>query len=251
MTRVVVVASLLGMSGLAAVALAFESTSQAAQPGTPATPLAFASDELVVDAPPSGPIGGISFSESPSDSDGWFGGLSLGARTDISPRFGVEADLDPPLLRQDGTPLRYEFAFALPGHRSGLGLDVGIASRTTLSRDEDGEISRASSGTELRIGQRLAQLVQPWEAPTWDAPTWYVFAAADGQAVTWRPEDAAGPSTDGVRWQDRVEVGDFQAGLSLEAGGVQASLSYVERDVNGWGASASENFTGVTLTWRR
>jgi hypothetical protein len=51
--------------------------------------------------------------------------------------------------------------------------------------------------------------------------------------------------------EDRVRIGDMQAGFALEAGGVQAAIAYVQRDIQGRYGSAEENFTGVTVSWRR
>lgn len=239
MTRIVVAAGLLALAGIGSLALAPDSLGAAAEP----TPLV--GIYVQRQAPPSGPIGGVSFEE---DSDGAF---EFGGRSPLGQRFAGESRLNPPFAPDSEAPRQYEFSVALPADRSGLGLDVGLASRTTLATDSDGQIARAAAGTELRIGRGLERLVKPWQPPTWDDPTWYVFAASDGQALTWRPEDTAGLATGGMRWQDRVEVGDFQAGVSLEAGGLQASLAYVERDFSGQGASADENFAGLTVTWRR
>lgn len=142
---------------------------------------------------------------------------------------------------------RYEVAFAA---QTGP-VDVALAPRAAFSTNEDGDIASARTGIEARIGQNLARMVRPWQAPTWDAPTWYFFAASDGQALTWAPDGAIPGRTNGLRLQDRVEIGDMQAGVSWEAGGLQTSFSYVQRDVSGVGGSAEENFAGVTVTLRR
>lgn len=145
-------------------------------------------------------------------------------------------------------PRRYEAVFA--AQTSG-GIDVALAPRAAILTNADGDVGSARAGVEARIGQRLAHMVRPWETPSWDRPTWYFFAASDGQALTWAPNVSAPGRTNGLRLQDRVEIGDMQAGVSVEAGGLQTSFAIVQRDVSGFGGSAEENFAGLTVTWRR
>lgn len=203
-----------------------------------------------------GPPGGAGATLAPSSFVDAGAGLAIGERRSAPSRPIPLTDLSAPIRSDEGPRLRYEVAVALPRRVSGLWLDVALAQSATLAPGPDGGLARAGSATELRLGHGLDRLVRPWRAPTWQTPTWYIFAAADGQALTWRPDTALGLATDGLRRQDRVEVGDFQAGVSLEAGGLQASLAYVQReeshhDAQGRGVSADAHFTGVTLTWRR
>ena len=240
MTRSLIATSLGGITLLAAAAFALEPSGRFAGPPTP-----------LPSSP--GPIAGISFDDPDRvfNVRDWF-------------RIGVRTTDDGPALRETNPPLggalsaedeserRLELSITAPGRVTGLGVDVGVAPRASFAVDEDGRLARAGAGAEVRIGQGLEGLVDRWEPPSWDAPAWYFFAASDGQALAWSPERAAnvpGARSDGLRWQDRVEVGDFQAGVSLEAGGLQASLAYVQRDVSSPYGSADENFAGVTVTW--
>ncbi|MBK8543987.1 MAG: hypothetical protein IPL62_10780 [Caulobacteraceae bacterium] len=54
--------------------------------------------------------------------------------------------------------------------------------------------------------------------------------------------------------QDRVEIGDMQAGITYERYGIQASLAYVEREFTVVSGSQSftqdDSFAGLTLTMR-
>jgi len=134
-----------------------------------------------------------------------------------------------------------EVSVAAGSDRSGI--DIGIAQHTRLQSDAGGD--RISHGAEVRIGQRLRGLVAAFEQPTWDRPAWYFFAASDGQALTWAP------TTNGARVQDRVTIGDRQAGISIQASGLQASLTYVEREVSNAQRSDRQSFTGVAITLRR
>jgi hypothetical protein len=139
------------------------------------------------------------------------------------------------------------FSFATP--RFGDDFGFGIATRTAYLATDFGE-SR-SRGAEVRFGQRLDGLVREFQTSGWDNPSWYFFAASDGQALTWTPamERAMRP---GLSYQDdRITIGDLQAGLSMEANGLQASFSYIQREISNGRASDTQNFTGVSLTMRR
>jgi hypothetical protein len=87
-------------------------------------------------------------------------------------------------------------------------------------------------------------------------PRWYIFAASEDQALIWRPggSNVFGLSGPSFALQDRVEIGDRQAGLTYEAHGWQASLAYVEREIkvraSGRNFNQDEAFTGITLTMR-
>lgn len=239
MSRSLIATSLGGIALLAAAAFALEPSGRYAGPPTP-------------QASAIGPISGISF-EDPDrvlSVRDWF---RVAVRSDGAPAL---REANPPLgaaaLAEDDRERRLEVSITAPGRVTGLGVDVGVTPRASFAVDEDGRLERAAAGAEVRIGQGLEDLVDRWEPPSWDAPAWYFFAASDGQALAWSPERAAnipGARGDGLRWQDRVEVGDFQAGVSVEAGGLQASLAYVQRDVSSPYGSADENFAGVTVTW--
>lgn len=237
MTRSLIALSLGGLALAAAAAVALEPSGRTAGPPAPASPA---------------PISGVSFQD-PDQALADPEGLSFGARTDAPLRLReANRPLGAAPLAENDTERRVEFAITAPSRVTGLGVDLGVAPRASFAVDEDGRLARAGAGAEVRIGQGLEGLVDRWEPPTWDAPAWYFFAASDGQALAWSPERAAnvpGARGDGLRWQDRVEVGDFQAGVSLEAGGLQASLSYVQRDVSSPYGSTDDNFAGVTVTW--
>jgi hypothetical protein len=83
-----------------------------------------------------------------------------------------------------------------------------------------------------------------------------VFAASDGQALLYTPSSDPTSPNHAFYLQDRVNIGDLQVGISAEAHGMQASLSYIRREVTTIDAirheeTADDNFTGLTLTWRR
>ncbi len=198
-------------------------------------------------------VSGVSF----ADASGGIAGIARSLRTtltfsDAAPTRSAQITADAADLSQIGPSpdrRRYEVAVGA-ADVAGLPVDVSVAQRTTLSISEDGDIGQAGRGAEVRVGRRLSRLVGDWETASWDKPSWYLFAASDDEAISWAPGSAGRGGS--IRYQeDRVEVGDMQVGVGVEAMGAQASLSYVQRDIQGRYGSAEENFTGVTLTWRR
>jgi len=146
---------------------------------------------------------------------------------------------------------RYELAFVA---RAGAGFDVSVSQRAGVGFDASGDIARESRGSELRLGRGLGMKD---EGPSL-TPTWYFFAASEDEALIWRPgqqRNALGGPSPGFALQDRVEIGDLQAGITYEYRGIQASLAYVEREINvrsgAQNFSQDERFAGFTLTMRR
>ena len=144
-----------------------------------------------------------------------------------------------------------EIALSAMSTETGLGLDVGIAPRFSLT--QDGAFSARRVGGEVRIGQDFDKRGEG-EA----ASSWYLFAGADGEALVWEPDEttgAIGMSMNDMALRDKVTVGDMQAGISLQQGGGQLSFSYIRREVEyrerNMGASETEDFAGVSFTLRR
>lgn len=150
--------------------------------------------------------------------------------------------------RRDGAA----YAFALVT-RAGAGFDLALSQRAGVGFNAAGDVARHSRSAELRIGRGLGMRE---DAPS-AGPRWYFFAASEDEALIWRPgqRTAFGAEPGGFAMQDRVEIGDLQAGITYEYRGVQASLAYVEREVTvRSGAqhfSEDERFAGFTLTMRR
>ncbi len=142
---------------------------------------------------------------------------------------------------------RYEVAVvaSTPGD-----FGVSFAQRGGVGYNNQGDIERESSGSELRLGRGLRR------NDRLGAPAWYVFAASDDEALVWRPgaRTEFGGAGSSFSLQDRVEIGDMQAGVTYESNGWQASFAYVERKVSARTGSRTvsqdESFTGVTFTMR-
>jgi hypothetical protein len=84
---------------------------------------------------------------------------------------------------------------------------------------------------------------------------WYLFAASDGRALTWTPNNDPASANRGVRLENNVKIGDLQAGFAMSSGAMKTSLSVVKRSVKTWvgpyAAKADDSFAGLTWSWRR
>lgn len=140
----------------------------------------------------------------------------------------------------------YQGSFAAKLADNGLGL--AIAPHAGLV--ESGLTHVRSAGAEIRLGRGLVRRVTDPD----HAKRVYFFAGAGGQAITW---DARrdGFRANAVQVEDRIVVGDQQAGFSFERGGMQLSFGWLRRgyayknDV--MPISRNENFGAVSLTLRR
>ncbi len=138
---------------------------------------------------------------------------------------------------------------------AGRGFDVAFAQRASMRVNDQGDIESQGRGSELRLGRGLANMRRS-ASSSLDRPAWYFFAASDDEALTWQPgaRSSFGGSSARFAVQDRVEIGDIQAGVTYEAGPLQASLAYVQREVSVQSGARSysedESFTGLTLTMR-
>jgi hypothetical protein len=197
-------------------------------------------------------INGVNLSDQPAADQA--APLNLTLREGRNSRFGeLSSFSEHP--HSDPERRRYELALATSGQVAGMPVDVAIAQRASVSANAEGDISRQTRGAELRLGRGVN--MKRWETPSWDKPAWYMFLASDDEAITWRPgvRNAFGDSGAAFALQDRVEIGDMQAGVTFEAGGLQASLAYVQRQIHARSGSRTlsqdENFAGVTVTMRR
>ncbi len=176
---------------------------------------------------------------------GWSGS---GALTAVTAERSAAKALNPALSKVE-KDIAAEVAFSAPKEVTGLKFDVGVAPRMAVR--EDGEILTQRFGGEVRIGQDFDLLDSNGQPQGW-----YLFAGADGEALVW-DADRSGftPQLNNMSLTDQVTVGDLQAGVSVQRGGGQLSLSYIRREVkysdrNG-GFSENEDFAGISFTMRR
>jgi hypothetical protein len=200
-------------------------------------------------APKSNYVGldGVNFVD-PSDvfSDNRFE-LSVGEAE--APRF---VNLTPSLTREARRDAEYRRAEVAVTARDVSGFDVSFAQRAGVGFNREGDVESRSRASELRLGRRLGSRR---DRPS-SEPRWYIFAASEDEALTWGPADRTefGGSRSSFSVQDRVEIGDMQAGITYERDGWQASLAYVQREISvTTGARTyyeNEDFAGLTWTMR-
>ena len=194
------------------------------------------------------PADGVSFAD-PANLNPETPALDLSVRDDVAVRFTPSG--------QDGLPevqgpRRLELQLAAGGGDSPV--DVSVAQRATFGSDENGDIDRRGSGSELRVGRGLVDRNEGGNRGS----SVYAFVASDNEALTWRPggqRSELGGRGDAFALQEQVEIGDMSAGVTYERNGVQASLAYVEREesarVGHETFSHDQSFTGLTVTMRR
>lgn len=131
------------------------------------------------------------------------------------------------------------------------GLDLELTPRASLHHDD--ESSSALIGAFVRIGDDLRK------DSDFSSNTWYFFAGADAEALTYRPNSRSRFTRGNFNLQDRIIVGDAQAGVGYRIGDADLSLAYIRRGVSGFSSndvldeatSYNEEAAAISFTWRR
>lgn len=132
----------------------------------------------------------------------------------------------------------------------GKGLDIELMPRASVRFND--EASSALVGALVRIGDDLRKdsELKP--------NTWYMFAGADAEAVTYSPSGVGNITSGQFHLQDRIIVGDAQAGVGYRMGDADVSLGYFHREVTSFGRevdsqglSFKEDAAALSFTWRR
>jgi hypothetical protein len=169
-------------------------------------------------------------------------------------QFAQAATQTPKLdLKYRGPPqnqnIKAGYTFVADAQSTGFGLDLALQPHVTV--DDEGTYRSTRAGAEVRVGQNLDLRGQNARNSSW-----YLFAGADGEAVVWDVQRAGQTdiASGQVTLQDKVTVGDVQAGIAFKSPAGQMSISYIERDYeyrNGAiSRSGTEEFAAVALTWR-
>ncbi|MEM9939757.1 MAG: hypothetical protein AAF768_12980 [Pseudomonadota bacterium] len=191
---------------------------------------------------PDKPFGPLAFS-----GDDPFSNSRLYASDTLTELAGEREQASISQVPRDTKLLNAEIAFNVPAARTGLGFDLGVAPRLSVSRD--GQFATRRFGGEVRIGQNFDKRGLP------DSQSWYLFAGADGEALVWEPDALGAMSVSDMALRDKVTIGDLQAGVSFQSGPGQISFSYIRREVEyrerNLGASENEDFAGISFTIRR
>ena len=99
------------------------------------------------------------------------------------------------------------------------GLNLQLTPRAGIRFDD--ESKSALVGALVRIGDNLR------EGSEMKSNTWYFFAGADAEAVTYTPNSARRLTSGEFHLQNRIIVGDAQAGLGYKLGEADLALTYL------------------------
>lgn len=127
--------------------------------------------------------------------------------------------------------------------RSEKGLDLSLTPRASVRFND--EISSTAVGAVIEIGEDLR------EGSEFQSNTWYVFAGADAEALTYSPNSISRITAGQFNLQDRIIVGDAQAGLGYRIGDADVSLSYMRREASTEEFKFVEDAAALSFTWKR
>lgn len=173
--------------------------------------------------------------------------VGFNVRDHAEPRFQNLNQFSPQQIAEGEQPRAMELELSAPHDLTGIPVDFSIAQRASFGAGEEGDINRHSRGAEVRVGA----LGDPDSGMSQDDSRVYMFAASDDEALVWHPGQE---NNRGFALQDRVEIGDIQAGVTYERGPMQASVAYIQREISANAGRSSfsdnENFAAFTFTMR-
>ena len=100
-------------------------------------------------------------------------------------------------------------------------------------------------GAVIEIGEDLR------EGSEFESNTWYFFAGADAEALTYSPNSVGRITSGQFHLQDRIIVGDAQAGVGYRIGDADVSVSYTRREASGEAYKFVEDAAALSFTWKR
>lgn len=127
--------------------------------------------------------------------------------------------------------------------RSEKGLDLSLTPRASVRFGD--EINSTAVGAVIEIGEDLR------EGSEFKNNTWYFFAGADAEALTYSPNSVSRITSGEFHLQDRIIVGDAQAGLGYRIGDADVSLSYMRREASTEEFKYKEDAAALSFTWKR
>ena len=127
--------------------------------------------------------------------------------------------------------------------RSEKGLDLSLTPRASMRFND--EISSTAVGAVIEIGEDLR------EGSEFENNTWYFFAGADAEALTYSPNSVGRITSGQFHLQDRIIVGDAQAGVGYRIGDADVSLSYMRREASTEEFKYVEDAAALSFTWKR
>ncbi|GEM_PF-1149205 len=123
------------------------------------------------------------------------------------------------------------------------GLNLQLTPRGHLQVNDDGK--SALVGALVRIGDDLRK------GSEMNSNTWYFFAGADAEALTFTPNSVRRLTSGDFHLQDRIIVGDAQAGVGYRLGDADLALTYMRRQTSAENYSYDSDAAALSVTWRR
>jgi len=128
-------------------------------------------------------------------------------------------------------------------HGAQGGFNLQLTPRAGVRFDQESQ--SAVVGAVIRIGDNLR------EGSEMDSDTWYFFAGADAEAITYTPSSLRRLTSGAFHLQDRIIVGDAQAGLGYRLGTADLALTYFKRQASAEGFKYDEDAAALSITWKR
>ncbi len=123
------------------------------------------------------------------------------------------------------------------------GINLQLTPRGSVHVSDDGK--SALVGALVRIGDNLRK------GSDMKSNTWYLFAGADAEALTYTPNSMRRLTSGAFHLQDRIIIGDAQAGIGYKIGDADLSLTYFRRQARAENYSYDEDAAALSVTWRR
>lgn len=128
-------------------------------------------------------------------------------------------------------------------HGKPSGFNIQLTPRAGVRFDEDSK--SALVGALFRIGDNLR------EGSERKSNAWYFFASADAEAVNYTPNSARRLTSGDFHLQNRIVVGDAQAGLGYRLGNADLALTYYKRQARAENYKFDEDAAALSITWKR
>lgn len=139
---------------------------------------------------------------------------------------------------------RIDFGYAkniTAGKRNGFNLQ--LTPHGGLRIDDDSQ--SALVGALVRIGDNLRD-----EAGE-KSNAWYLFAGADAEALSYTPNSVRSLTSGDFHLQNRIIIGDAQAGVGYRIGDADLALTYYKRQAKAENYRYDEDAAALSITWKR
>jgi len=109
----------------------------------------------------------------------------------------------------------------------------------------DDNSQSALVGALVRIGDNLR------EGSGGKSNAWYIFAGADAEAFSYTPNSVRSLTSGDFHLQNRIIIGDAQAGVGYRIGDADLALTYYKRQAKAENYRYAEDAAALSITWKR